>query len=34
VPFAAEICTEIDLKNKRMRVQLPEGLDDLEHVED
>jgi 16S rRNA processing protein RimM len=34
VPFAREICTEIDLEQKRIRVQFPEGLDDLEHVED
>jgi 16S rRNA processing protein RimM len=34
VPFAADICTEIDLKKKRIVVDLPEGLDDLDHVED
>ncbi len=34
VPFAAAICTEIDLKNKRIIVALPEGLDRLDHVED
>ncbi|HEX6178547.1 MAG TPA: ribosome maturation factor RimM [Thermoanaerobaculia bacterium] len=34
VPFAAEICTEIDLEGKRIVVSLPEGLDDLDHVED
>jgi 16S rRNA processing protein RimM len=34
VPFAAEICTEIDLKEKRIIVELPEGIDDLGHVED
>ena len=34
VPFAAEICTEIDLDRKRIVVALPEGLDDLDHVED
>lgn len=34
VPFASEICTEIDLTNGRIIVALPEGLDDLEHVED
>jgi 16S rRNA processing protein RimM len=34
VPFAAEICTEIDLPGKRIVVNLPEGLDDLENVED
>lgn len=30
VPFAAELCTGIDLEAKRMDVALPEGLDDLE----
>jgi len=34
VPFAAEICTEIDLKRKRIIVDLPEGIDDLANVED
>ena len=34
VPFAAEICTNIDLAAKRITVNLPEGLDDLDHVED
>ena len=34
VPFAAAICTEVDLEKKRMIVALPEGLDDLDHVED
>jgi len=34
VPFAAAICTEIDLKNRRILVALPEGLDRLDHVED
>lgn len=34
VPFAAEICTEIDLNAKRIVVNLPDGLDDLDHVED
>ena len=29
-----DICTEIDLKKKRIVVDLPEGLDDLDHVED
>lgn len=29
VPFASEICTEIDLSARRMTVVLPEGLDDL-----
>jgi 16S rRNA processing protein RimM len=34
VPFAADICTEIDLQRKRIVVDLPEGLDDLANVED
>ena len=34
VPFAAAICTEIDLESRRIVVALPEGLDDLDHVED
>lgn len=34
VPFAADICTEIDLAGKRIVVALPAGLDDLDHVED
>ncbi|HUP46561.1 MAG TPA: ribosome maturation factor RimM [Thermoanaerobaculia bacterium] len=34
VPFAAEICTEIDLEAKRIIVDFPEGLDDLDHVAD
>ena len=34
VPFAAEICPEIDLASKRIVVDLPEGLDDLKNVED
>jgi 16S rRNA processing protein RimM len=29
VPFAAEICTSIDLAQKRIVVNLPEGLDEL-----
>jgi 16S rRNA processing protein RimM len=29
VPFANEICTKIDLKAKRIVVNLPDGLDDL-----
>ena len=33
LPFAADLCTEIDLKAKRMVVSLPEGLDDLDAVE-
>ena len=34
VPFASEICTSIDLEAKRIVVNLPEGLDDLDHAED
>ena len=34
VPFASEICREIDLARKRIIVELPEGLDDLGNVED
>ncbi len=34
VPFAAEICVAIDLAAKRITVNLPEGLDDLDHVAD
>ena len=34
VPFAAAICTNIDLAAKRITVNLPEGLDDLDHVAD
>jgi 16S rRNA processing protein RimM len=34
VPFAADICTAIDLQQKKIIVALPEGIEDLEHVED
>lgn len=34
LPFAAQLCTEIDLEKKRMVVDLPEGLDDLDAVTD
>ncbi|HEX2122724.1 MAG TPA: PRC-barrel domain-containing protein, partial [Thermoanaerobaculia bacterium] len=34
LPFAAELCTEIDLDAKRIVVALPEGLDDLDAVAD
>lgn len=34
MPFAADICTEIDLSAKRITVALPEGLDDLDAVAD
>jgi 16S rRNA processing protein RimM len=30
LPFAADLCTEIDVKAKKMIVALPEGLDDLD----
>ncbi|HKR62693.1 MAG TPA: ribosome maturation factor RimM [Thermoanaerobaculia bacterium] len=33
LPFAAELCTEIDLSAKRMVVNLPEGLDDLDAID-
>ena len=32
VPFATEICTQIDLEGKRIIVDLPAGLDDLGNV--
>jgi 16S rRNA processing protein RimM len=32
VPFAAQLCTEIDLEAKRMIVTLPEGIEDLDGV--
>jgi len=32
VPFAADLCTEIDVAGRRMVVALPEGLDDLDAV--
>jgi len=34
LPFAADLCTEINLEAKRMVVNLPEGLDDLNVVPD
>lgn len=34
MPFAADLCTTIDLEAKRMTVDLPEGLDDLDAVAD
>ena len=34
LPFAADICTEIDLPAKRIVVSLPEGLEDLDAVAD
>lgn len=32
VPFAADLCTEIDLEARRIVVNLPEGLEDLDAV--
>jgi 16S rRNA processing protein RimM len=32
VPFAADLCTEIDLAAKRMVVSLPEGIEDLDSI--
>lgn len=34
VPFAASICREIDLAGRRIVADLPEGLEDLERVEE
>jgi len=34
LPFAADLCTEIDLNAKRIVVALPEGLEDLDAVAD
>ena len=34
LPFAADLCTEINIAEKRMVVALPEGLDDLDAVAD
>jgi 16S rRNA processing protein RimM len=34
VPFAAEICTNIDLAAKTITVKLPEGIDDVDKVAD
>ena len=33
LPFAADLCTEINLAEKRIVVALPEGLDDLDAVD-
>jgi 16S rRNA processing protein RimM len=33
VPFAASICTSVELDQRRIVVALPEGLDDLDSVE-
>jgi len=32
LPFAADLCTEIDLEGKQITVALPEGIDDLDAV--
>jgi 16S rRNA processing protein RimM len=32
LPFAADLCTEIDLAGKRITVNLPEGIEDLDSV--
>ena len=34
MPFAAQLCTEIDVERKRMVVELPAGLEDLDAVEE
>ena len=34
VPFAAEICTNIDLDRKTLTVSLPEGIEDVDNVAD
>ena len=34
LPFAADLCTEIDLAAKRMVVSLPEGIEDLDAVDE
>lgn len=34
LPFAADLCTEIDLEAKRMVVAIPEGLEDLDSVKE
>lgn len=34
LPFAADLCTEIDLPAKRMVVSLPEGIEDLDAVDE
>lgn len=34
LPFAADICTEIDLSAKKIVVAIPEGLDDLDAIEE
>ena len=34
LPFAADICTEIDLEQKRIVVAIPEGLENIDDVAD
>lgn len=34
LPFAADLCTEIDVAGKRIVVALPEGIEDLDAVEE
>lgn len=34
LPFAADLCTEIDLEAKKIVVNLPEGIDDLDAIAD
>ena len=34
LPFAADLCTDIDLEAKRIVVALPEGIEDLESVKE
>ena len=34
LPFAADLCTVVDLAGKRMVVSLPEGIEDLDAVEE
>jgi 16S rRNA processing protein RimM len=34
LPFAADLCTDIDLDAKKMTVTLPEGIEDLDDVAD
>ena len=34
LPFAADLCTEIDLSGKRIVVSLPEGIEDLDSVDE
>ncbi|HUR81700.1 MAG TPA: ribosome maturation factor RimM [Thermoanaerobaculia bacterium] len=34
VPFAADLCTSVDLEAKQMIVSLPEGIEDLDAVAD